>query len=124
MPRPFKQKQERSREDDDAASSSKRPKHYKTPSSDHFDTIDLTTPEPVFEDVLTNKQQNCHNVIDTIDLAQSDHEPGMKANPLYHCITPLTRPQLLGSLKGGIALTSRMMDTSLNSSPTQRESCK
>ncbi|EDR02503.1 uncharacterized protein LACBIDRAFT_309403 [Laccaria bicolor S238N-H82] len=70
MPRPLKQK---SREDDGAASSSKRPKHNKIVSStDHFDTINLTTPKP---NVLTNKQWNCHNVIDALDLTQSDLEP-------------------------------------------------
>jgi hypothetical protein len=74
MPRPLKQKQERSREDEGAASSSKRPKHYKTLSTDHFDAVNLTTPKP----------------IDTIDLTQSDPEPGM--NLLYHCMIPLTHP--------------------------------
>ncbi|KIK03878.1 hypothetical protein K443DRAFT_131120 [Laccaria amethystina LaAM-08-1] len=75
MPCPLKQKQGRSREDNGTASSSKRPKHHKISSADHFDAIDLTTPEPIFEDVFTNKQQNHHNVIDTIDLTQSDPEP-------------------------------------------------
>ncbi|EDR01484.1 uncharacterized protein LACBIDRAFT_310885 [Laccaria bicolor S238N-H82] len=70
MPHPLKQK---SHEDDGTASSSKRPKHNKIGwSVDHFDTIDLTTPEP---NVLTNKQRNHYNVIDGLDLTQSDLEP-------------------------------------------------
>jgi len=92
MPHPLKQKQERSREDEGATSSSKRPKHHKMPSMDHFDAINLTAPKPMFEDVLTSKQQKCRNIIDTINLTQSDPEPGMKANLLYHCMTPLTHP--------------------------------
>jgi hypothetical protein len=86
MPYPLKQKQERSREDEGATSSSKRPKHHKTPSMDHFDAINLTTPKSMFEDVSTQKHHNVQ--IDTIDLTQSDPEPGMKANLLY-CMTPL-----------------------------------